>query len=141
MRFLRDADIVPHTLSIEQFEEIMMKMVPPSNNKEHEFYSKGQVVHLYEKEESLSKRIEGDPGIGFHEFQLLIARIAFELCGKEDLKDIRKDPDRISKFFGPILLFRQNEAVGVSPLPNVNGKMVNNLDKFTPQLMNPHVEE
>jgi len=29
----------------------MMKMVPPANNREHEFYSKGFIVHLYEKEE------------------------------------------------------------------------------------------
>jgi len=65
---LREADIVPHIISIEQFEEVMMKMVPPANNKEHEFYSKGQIVHLYEKEEQLLKRIDGDPHILFHEF-------------------------------------------------------------------------
>lgn len=68
LKFLRDADLVPHILSIEQFEEIMMKMVPPANNKEIEFYSKGHLVHLYEKEENLMKRIDGDPYFAFHEF-------------------------------------------------------------------------
>ncbi len=40
-RFVREADIVPNILSIEQLEEALMKMIPPANNKEHEFYSKG----------------------------------------------------------------------------------------------------
>jgi hypothetical protein len=46
----------------------MMKMVPPANNKEHEFFSKGLVVKLYEKEERLLNRVDGDPHFSFHEF-------------------------------------------------------------------------
>lgn len=38
IRFARDADIIPNLLSIEQFEEILVKMIPPANNREHEFY-------------------------------------------------------------------------------------------------------
>jgi hypothetical protein len=48
---VRDADIVPNILSIEQLEEILIKMVPPANNREHEFYSKGKPVELYEADE------------------------------------------------------------------------------------------
>lgn len=118
-----------------------MKMVPPANNKEHEFYSKGHVVNLYEKEENITKRLDGDPHIGFHEFQLLLARVAFEICGKEDLKDARKDASRILKFFGPVLFFRLNEEVGQVDLPNVNRKMILNLNKFTHHLMSPQAEE
>ena len=41
IKFVREADIVPNILSIEQLEEVLMKMVPPANNREHEFYQKG----------------------------------------------------------------------------------------------------
>jgi hypothetical protein len=87
VRFLRDADIVPHLISIETFEEVMMKILPPTNSREHEFYSKAQVVHIYEKDDKVLHKIEGDPTLLLHEFQLLLARIAFEHCYKDDIKD------------------------------------------------------
>lgn len=45
-----------------------MKIIPPTNNKEHEFYSRGHVVHVYERDEKPSNRIEGDPMLLIHEF-------------------------------------------------------------------------
>lgn len=38
VRFLRDSEIVPHILSIEQLEEILLKIIPAANNKEYEFF-------------------------------------------------------------------------------------------------------
>lgn len=40
IKFARDAEIIPHIMSIEVFAENLMKIVPAGNNKEYEFYSK-----------------------------------------------------------------------------------------------------
>jgi len=37
IKFLKDADLIPNLLNIENLEEIMMKIVPPTSSKEHEF--------------------------------------------------------------------------------------------------------
>ena len=50
VRFLKEAQIIPNYLSIENIEEFMLKMLPAVIAKELEFYSKKKVVHLYEKE-------------------------------------------------------------------------------------------
>lgn len=40
IRFLRDSEIIPHIISIEQFTDSLVKVVPAVNNKEYEFYQK-----------------------------------------------------------------------------------------------------
>ena len=48
VRFLRDAEIVPHILSIEQLEEILLKIIPPINNKEYEYFYICNFIYHYE---------------------------------------------------------------------------------------------
>ena len=80
IRFLKESGIIGQ-INIEHCEEILMKMIPPQNTKEHEFYQKGTIVQLYEKDsdKNLETRLEGDPNIAFHEFQLIMCRIALDI--------------------------------------------------------------
>ncbi len=41
---------MPNLLGIEVIEDIMTKVVPGVNAKEHDFYSKHRVVYIYENE-------------------------------------------------------------------------------------------
>ena len=38
IRFFKDAEIIPNYMNIEHCEEMLLKMLPPQNSKEHEFY-------------------------------------------------------------------------------------------------------
>ena len=48
IRFLRDADIVPHLISLDDFELIMLKVLHPGNSKEQEFYSRNRILEIYD---------------------------------------------------------------------------------------------
>ncbi|CAD8089476.1 unnamed protein product [Paramecium primaurelia] len=138
VRFLRDAEIVPHILSIEQLEEILLKIIPPINNKEYDFFQKGHFIQIYEK--NLSDCNDTDPQMLIHELQLLLARISFELGLKEEgggnQNNRKLDVEKyLRKFFGELMLFRKNENID-GPLPNLNRKLIKNLEKFTKQLLN-----
>lgn len=49
IKLIRDAEIVPHIISIEIFAENLVKIVPPVNNKEYDFYQKQKLQEIYEK--------------------------------------------------------------------------------------------
>ncbi len=50
VRFLKEAEIVPNLIGIETYKEIMSKMVPYVNNKEYDFYNRGFIIEIYEKD-------------------------------------------------------------------------------------------
>lgn len=50
IRFLREAEILPHLINIEHVEEILNKVVPPTMPKENEFYYKHFLVDQYSKD-------------------------------------------------------------------------------------------
>ena len=67
-----------------QFLELVSKMIPPlnSNHKEVMFYY-SETFNSYMREHIFSdeiKILEGDIGVTFLEFQLLIIRISTEYC-------------------------------------------------------------
>lgn len=70
-----------------------------------------------------------------HELELLLARISFELGVKEEgggnQNNRKLDVEKyIRKFFGELMLFRTNDNIE-GPLPNLNRKLIKNLEKFT----------
>lgn len=128
--FLKESAVVPNVLSVETVNDCMMKMVPASSGKEMEFYHKHMPVVIYEKQipDGSEKPVENDPQLEFHEFQLCLARIAFELHSKDSEK---KDLDGImERFFGDIIGFRQNDRVNVDPFPNINKKLFRRLENY-----------
>jgi hypothetical protein len=50
IRFLRESNIIPNCLSIENVHEVLFKIVPPVLPKENEFYQKHKPAHIYDKD-------------------------------------------------------------------------------------------
>lgn len=77
VRFLKEADVVPHLVNVEHVEEILSRVVPPTVPRESEFYYKHFLVDCYSKDlDNEDLRHEGDPGLLLFEFQLCLCRIA-----------------------------------------------------------------
>ena len=38
IRFLKDSEIVPNLIGIEHFEELLVKVIPAINAKEHDYF-------------------------------------------------------------------------------------------------------
>jgi len=69
IRFLKEADIVPHLINVEHVEEILSRVVPASGLKENEFYYKHFLVDAYSKDlDNQELKHEGDPGLLLFEF-------------------------------------------------------------------------
>lgn len=47
IRLLKEADILPHLINIEQVDEILSRVVPPVNARENQFYYKHFLVNSY----------------------------------------------------------------------------------------------
>ena len=145
IKFLKDADVIPNILSIEQMEEIMMKMLvknkiivflsnyqfkPAVSVKEHHFYSNSKLIHIYEKDIAKNEdpKYEGDPQLCFHEFQLILSRIAMDTYPK-DITTEKRDFDKpLYRFFNEILCIRPNDQIKTKPLPNMNRKFFSILE-------------
>eukprot|EP01017_Pseudomicrothorax_dubius_P003155 TRINITY_DN10386_c0_g1_i2.p1 TRINITY_DN10386_c0_g1~~TRINITY_DN10386_c0_g1_i2.p1 ORF type:complete len:572 (-),score=163.12 TRINITY_DN10386_c0_g1_i2:87-1802(-) len=114
VRFLQEADIVPTLVNIEDVEDILMKIMPPTNPKEHGFYHDSVLMKVYEKELYLSANephFDGDPRMHFHEFAILLGRIAIETIPKEKETEDKKRPDvahYVNRFLGEIICLRKN---------------------------------
>ena len=64
MRFLKEAEVVPHIINVEHVEEILTRTVPHTNAKENEFYYKHFLVDSYSKDlDSPNLKHDGDPGL------------------------------------------------------------------------------
>ena len=50
VRFLKEADIVPHLINVEHVEDILSRVVPPVGPAETEFYYKHFLVDSYSKD-------------------------------------------------------------------------------------------
>lgn len=140
IQFLKEAQIVPIIMNIEPFEDIMMKMVPQVHQKENEFYHRHRLVHIYEKElDQAEQKIEGDPRVSFHEFQLLLGRIAFECYPKDQEK---KDMEDVMKrFFKKILQVRNNQEIETEDFPNINKKLYTKLRNYYRDVKEEEEEE
>jgi hypothetical protein len=120
VRMLKEADVIPNIISIEQFAEMMSKIVPPIAFKEHGFYNNNIPTQIYEKDipNNVESKYEGDPQFLFHEFQLVLARIAAEALGRHSEK--KEDEKNIKQFFAQNLLIRDNEELTEKELPQIN---------------------
>lgn len=77
IRFLKEAEVLPHLINVEHVEDILSRVVPGTNPKENEFYYRHFLVDCYSKElDNPELRSEGDPGLLFFEFMFSMARIS-----------------------------------------------------------------
>lgn len=109
INFLREAEICPHVISIDHVEDSMRLLVPYTDNKENEYYHKHCLSDAYTTEEINPDKWKhvSDPGLMFFEFELLIARIAWESFPKDlDKKGIDYVLER---FFQKVLAVRGEE--------------------------------
>lgn len=88
LRFLKEAEIVPHLINIEHVEECLTRIVPASVPRETEFFYKHFLVDVYAKDvDKLSEiKHDGDPGLLFFEFQFMLARMSWEIYRDTDKK-------------------------------------------------------
>ncbi|KAL4481373.1 hypothetical protein ABPG72_010526 [Tetrahymena utriculariae] len=129
LMFLKESHVIPNVLSVENVNESMMKIIPAVSGKEIEFYHKHYVVQIYEKQipEGVEKPVEHDPRLEFHEFQLCLARIAYEMHPKDQEKNMKLI---MEKFFGDIIGIRKNDRIGLDNFPNINKKLYKKLDNY-----------
>ncbi len=111
IRFLKQADVVPHLINVEHVEDILSKVVPPTGIKQSEFYYKHFLVDSYSKDLDNSElKHEGDPGLILFEFEFALSRIAIETSKQTD--NTKKVYDLIlNKFFGGYLGLRKNDQI------------------------------
>jgi len=50
VRFLKEADVVPHLINVESVEDILARVVPAAMPKESEFYYRHFLVDCYSKD-------------------------------------------------------------------------------------------
>ena len=82
---LEEAYVV-QTLSIEQIEEILFKVIPSNCQKENQFYNDKKVKKIYADLRAGKNEVnhEGDPCCNFYEFQLILGRISLEMVPKDN---------------------------------------------------------
>jgi len=121
LKFLVDADVIPRLLGPENLNEIVQKITPPITIKEHNFFHNSTFSQIFDKDIPKVNEVpyEGDPHLYFHEFILVLARIAFETIGKG--QDKKEDDKTLTKFFKEHLLIRNNtEIEQKKPLSEIN---------------------
>lgn len=100
LKFLFEAEVVPHFITPAQFIEIISKLKPPalpnsSSSKEAMFYTTDTIA-VYVRDHIHLPRIklmEGDVGLTFFEMQVFFIKLAIEFCKDikgEYLTSIRK---------------------------------------------------
>jgi len=121
IKFLVDADVIPRLLGPEALSDIVTKVTPPITIKEHNFFHNSTYSQIYDKDipKSNEQFFEGDPHFYFHEFVLILARLAFETIGKG--MDKKEDDKTLTKFFKEHLLIRNNSEIEQKkPLSEIN---------------------
>jgi len=92
--------------------------------KEHHFYSNSKLIQIYEKDLAKNEdpKYEGDPFLYFHEFQLVLCRIAMDSFPKE-LNNEKRDLEKpLYRFFNDMLCIRTNNEIKTKALPSMNRK-------------------
>lgn len=133
--FLVEATLIPRDLNIEDFVEICGKIIVTQDDKVQLFFA-DKKLKILSKKSSLEidnslLRIEGDPGVSFNEFLLILAKIGLFLC-KNAAERKTEYCVILEKFFSETLLLRNNDFVETSQFPfQTNSKFHSKLDSLT----------
>ncbi len=67
--------------NVESLQEYMKATIPPMTGDEYTFFEKNEIIKAYEGDKNfqttLCEPLEAEPGLLFHEFILLLGRIAW----------------------------------------------------------------
>ena len=95
---------------------------------------------MYDKElDKEEAKHEGDPLVSFHEFQIILARVAFEMGLKnQNILDKKDQGKQLTTFFSDKLNVRTNQEVGENkPFINLNKPFLKSLEaSYANQLKN-----
>lgn len=59
IKYLKEIEVIPNLISIEHFEDIMLKIIPSPNNRYYQFYNGNKCRFMYEN--CLDKDIDPKP--------------------------------------------------------------------------------
>ncbi len=103
--------LIPHLFNVESLQQEMKATIPPLTTEENTFFETSEIVKAYESDKNyqttMCEPIEGEPGLLFHEFLILLGRIALKF-----VKTSETVSGRLEDFFVEKLNFRkQTETV------------------------------
>jgi len=80
LRFAKQGFLLPHLLNVETFQDVIISIVPPRTPEEHEYFQQCVLIKDYEAEAENSRPLlhSQEPLVAFHEFLLILARIALQ---------------------------------------------------------------
>lgn len=84
--------MIPAKISIDTVTDLASKIAVPCFPEEQEFYQERKLNLEFHLDPDPNGRIimGGDPGLHYHEFVLLLSRIAFEIYREDEVKDLGK---------------------------------------------------
>lgn len=80
----------------------------------------------------------GDPGLMFHEYLVMIARIAYETFPRELEK--KESSEILTRYFKYIFI-RKNEDIKTVPLPSLSRKMISKMKDYYAFIESEAVDE
>lgn len=103
LRLLTDGKIIPNNITIEIFEDIMMRITPSNNAKEQAFYSQNVILKIFDHlgKKPITTKYEGEPMFSFFDFEMMMVRIAIEATKKEIQRN--QIVQALNKFFSEIV--------------------------------------
>ena len=76
----RKKRLVPHIFHVEDLQHYLKQTIPPLTSEEYNFFEQGEIVKYYETDKNFENTscepLENEPGLLFHEFIMLLGRIA-----------------------------------------------------------------
>lgn len=117
IKYLKEIEVIPNLISIEHFEDIMLKMIP--QQKYYTFYHTNRVRHMYEHsiDKDIDPKPEADPMLSFHEMVLILARIGVETFPKENADKKMSLDIPILAFFKDHLHLRSDKEIAEKKRP------------------------
>lgn len=83
IKYLKEIEVIPNLISIETFEDIMLKIIP--QQKYYNFYHSNRVRYMYEHciDKDNDPEPDNDPQLAFHELFFILCRIGVEVYPKD----------------------------------------------------------
>lgn len=89
---LKDVHLIPAKISKDTVNDMASKISVACSKEEQDFYQERKLVDEFYLDVNPNGKImqDGDPGLLYHEFVLLLARIAMNIYRDEEARDLGK---------------------------------------------------
>lgn len=87
---LKDVHILPAKISKDTVSDMSAKIAVPCTKEEQDFYQDRKISELFELDTDPNGKtmMDGDPGLHYHEFVILLGRIALNIYRDDEAKEI-----------------------------------------------------